>query len=96
LRKPPILNRLFDYLNLPNNLPPVSRLYIYSKIDELIPYKDVEEHARQAKEELGIRGGGEGGEVRLEKFENTSHVGHMRGDPERYWNSIQKVWRDSK
>ncbi|GAA5977917.1 hypothetical protein JCM5350_006266 [Sporobolomyces pararoseus] len=88
LRKPPILNRLYSYLNEPTSLPPVPRLYLYSKIDELIPYKDVEAHARQAEEELGIK-------VKKEKFEKTSHVGHMRGDPERYWKSVEELWKSS-
>ncbi|GAA5882670.1 hypothetical protein JCM16303_006537 [Sporobolomyces ruberrimus] len=88
LRKPPILNRLYSYLNLPTTLPRVPRLYIYSKPDELIPYKDVEAHGRTAREELGV-------EVRMEEFVGTSHVGHLRGDPERYWKCVEEVWRKS-
>ncbi|GAA5956521.1 hypothetical protein JCM3765_003471 [Sporobolomyces pararoseus] len=88
LRKPPILNRLYAYLNQPTSLPPVPRLYLYSKIDELIPCKDVEAHAKQAEEELGVS-------VRKERFEKTSHVGHVRGDPERYWKSVEELWKAS-
>ncbi|GAA5904719.1 uncharacterized protein JCM6883_003884 [Sporobolomyces salmoneus] len=89
LRKPPILNRLYSYLNLPTSLPRVPRLYLYSKLDELIPYKDVEAHADEAETKLGVK-------VRKERFEKTSHVGHVRGDPERYWSAIEEVWRESR
>jgi len=88
LRKPPILNRLYTYLNLPSTLPPVPRLYLYSKIDELIPYKDVEAHGREARER--------GVEVRMERFEKSTHVGHARVEGERYWKAIGEVWRKSQ
>ncbi|OCT45126.1 DNA repair protein RAD57 [Cladophialophora carrionii] len=28
----------------------------------------------------------------LEKFEHTRHVGHMQGDPGRYWAVVERVW----
>lgn len=56
--------------------------YIYSDADELVPWKDVEEHAALASKHSRV--------VHLEKFIGTPHVGHMRADPERYWNLIQR------
>jgi len=88
LRKPPILNRLYSYLNESTTLPPVPRLYLYSTKDELIPYKDVEEHGLEAREK--------GVEVRMERFEKSSHVGHARVEGERYWNAIEEVWGRSQ
>ncbi|OAX84065.1 hypothetical protein ACJ72_01569 [Emergomyces africanus] len=55
------------------------RCYIYSKSDELVHWRHVEEHAAQAKER--------GWQVSTEIF-NGPHVGHMRADPERYWKLV--------
>ncbi|GAA6058848.1 hypothetical protein JCM10212_002792 [Sporobolomyces blumeae] len=87
VRKKPLLNRLYDWLNSPSALPPVPRLYFYSLIDLLIPYKDVEAHARTARER-GI-------DVRTEKFDKTPHVTHARSEPERYWGKVAELWRES-
>ncbi|KAH8691134.1 hypothetical protein BGW36DRAFT_419707 [Talaromyces proteolyticus] len=56
--------------------------YLYSDADDLIPCQDVEEHAAAAAEK--------GREVELVKFKGTPHVGHMRGDPERYWTVVER------
>lgn len=60
------------------------RLYIYSRKDELVPYKEVESHAREAAA-LGL-------DVRQETFEDSAHVAHARADPERYWGAIERTW----
>lgn len=60
----------------------IKSCYIYSESDDLIPSKDVEEHAASAV--------AKGREVDLEKFEGSPHVGHMRHDPERYWAIIKR------
>jgi hypothetical protein len=62
----------------------VRRGYVYSEQDELIGFKDVEEHALDAREK--------GLEVEVVKFEGSVHVGHLRHDPERYWRAIEGVW----
>ncbi|EXJ55887.1 hypothetical protein A1O7_08818 [Cladophialophora yegresii CBS 114405] len=36
---------------------------------------------------------GTGCDIWLEKFDHTRHVGHMQGDPGRYWAVIDKVWK---
>ena len=58
------------------------KCYLYSETDELIPWKDVEEHAAEAKQR--------GWEVSWEKFIGSAHVSHMRTDPKRYWEIVSK------
>ncbi|KAJ5207305.1 Protein of unknown function DUF829 TMEM53 [Penicillium cf. griseofulvum] len=64
-----------------------SRVYLYSKEDEIIGYKDLEESAAHAKT-LGYS-------VDLEMFEGSSHVGHMRLHPEQYWNKVAGSWKQA-
>lgn len=76
-------------INDDRNIPVESkRLYIYSDADPLIAERDVEGHAKEAMER------GYGG-VELEKFQGSTHVGHMRKDPERYWSVVEGFWRRS-
>ncbi|KAI9566864.1 hypothetical protein HD554DRAFT_2272954 [Boletus coccyginus] len=60
------------------------RLYVFSKKDELVPWKAVQQHAKAAKTS--------GQNVRCEVYEESAHVAHMRADPKRYWASIQDLW----
>jgi hypothetical protein len=60
----------------------IKSCYIYSESDDLVPWKDVEEHAAWAVTK--------GREVDLEKFKDSPHVGHMRQDPERYWAIVER------
>ncbi|OJD15674.1 hypothetical protein AJ78_04092 [Emergomyces pasteurianus Ep9510] len=55
------------------------RCYMYSKNDEIVHWKHVEEHATQAK--------ASGWHVSMEIF-NGPHVGQMKADPERYWKLV--------
>ncbi|PGH18816.1 hypothetical protein AJ79_00229 [Helicocarpus griseus UAMH5409] len=55
------------------------RCYVYSKEDELIDWRHVEEHAREARRA--------GWEVDMELFE-APHVGSMRADRARYWRVV--------
>ena len=76
-------------INDPNKIPVQSkRLYIYSDKDPLVHPPHVESHALNAKK-LGHQS------IRMEKFAGSTHVGHMRKDPERYWKAIEEVWDDS-
>lgn len=61
----------------------IETCYIYSDADELVPWKDVEEHAALASKGSRV--------VELEKFIGTPHVGHMRADPERYWGIVKMM-----
>lgn len=60
------------------------RLYLFSRKDTLISWREVTRHAETAKER--------GMDVRCELFEESAHVAHARVEPERYWSSIQEVW----
>lgn len=76
-------------LNDPNLIPRGSvRTYVYSTADELVEWRDVEVHAKEAEE----RGWG-GGKVRMVKYQETGHVAHMMTDPEKYWGEVvQRTW----
>ena len=60
------------------------RLYVFSKEDQLVPWKVVQQHADTAK--------ASGLNVRCEVYEESAHVAHMRLDPKRYWASVQDLW----
>ncbi|RPA71442.1 hypothetical protein BJ508DRAFT_419920 [Ascobolus immersus RN42] len=63
----------------------VKRQFVYSETDEMVWYKDVEEHIAKEKEaDL---------EVRVDKFEGSRHVAHAKGEPERYWKVVDDFWR---
>lgn len=57
---------------------------MYSSTDALIPAKDVETHAAEAK--------AAGLDVTLENFGKSAHVSHARTDPGRYWESVKALW----
>lgn len=65
----------------------VRRTYIYSREDRLVDFRDVEEHAAEAR-----RKGAVAGEVRAERFEGTAHVAHVRGNEDRYWKVVKESW----
>ena len=64
------------------------RCYIYTKHDDLVDWRAVEDHGRQAAQK--------GWKVEMVEFKASSHVGHMKADPERYWNVIRKPWETIK
>jgi hypothetical protein len=64
-----------------------NRGYIYSESDDLIAFKDVEEHAQEASEH--------GFSTRLIKFEGSAHVAHPISDYTRYWQEVDKIWYDA-
>jgi hypothetical protein len=64
------------------------RSYIYSEADEIIDYRDIEEHARCAEENGFVI-------VRKENFPNSPHVKHARSDPQRYWTVVRDTWEAS-
>jgi hypothetical protein len=83
-RKEPFLRKLRRNLNDPS-LFPVSapRVYLYSKADAMIRWRDVESHAAEAA--------AKGWSVKTELFEESKHVGHMVVDAQRYWNDVNSV-----
>lgn len=84
LRKQSPSSRLRDGLNDPKLIAGrAERCYVYSKEDELIPWKDVEDHAERAHSKGWV--------VSREMFEASPHVGHMKTDPRRYWNIVARL-----
>ncbi|KAJ5217116.1 hypothetical protein N7468_010124 [Penicillium chermesinum] len=59
-----------------------ARCYLYSDGDELVGWRDVEDHADEAE--------GSGLRVRREKFVGSPHVAHMKADPVRYWGVVRE------
>ncbi|KAI9931500.1 hypothetical protein ASPWEDRAFT_25626 [Aspergillus wentii DTO 134E9] len=64
------------------------RCYIYSDIDELVDWKDVEDHALEAESKGWV--------VHREKFQGSPHVSHMRSDPARYWDIVRTYLQQSE
>ena len=72
---------------LPWTTPSTPRLYIYSSSDKITPCAAVETHIAEAKR-AGLN-------IIVEKFEGSSHVGHMRKDPKRYWDVVKQFWNST-
>lgn len=65
------------------------RCYIYSEKDEIIGWQDVEEHAKDAQQKGWL--------VEQVKVQGSTHVGHLKHDPEMYRQAIVRTWlRSSK
>lgn len=60
------------------------RLYVYSEVDRMVGWRDVERHAEMTR--------GEGVEVSLLKEVETPHVQHALKDSERYWKKVKEFW----
>ncbi|EIN09237.1 hypothetical protein PUNSTDRAFT_134400 [Punctularia strigosozonata HHB-11173 SS5] len=90
---PPIFDELRSSLNTVNLLPTVTdcqepsaspRLYIFSDKDHVVPAYSVVNHMNEAK--------ARGLHVDHERYERSSHVSHLRVDPERYWAAVSRLW----
>jgi hypothetical protein len=66
----------------------VPRVYLYSRVDEMVGCEEVEEHAAIAKRK--------GWDVTMVRFENSAHCGHVREDEQKYWGAILEAWNSSK
>ncbi|OAA63998.1 hypothetical protein ISF_04707 [Cordyceps fumosorosea ARSEF 2679] len=62
----------------------VRRTYLYGTADKMIPPTDVEYEAGLAAEA--------GFHVRLERFEDATHVAIPMSHPERYWRVVEESW----
>jgi hypothetical protein len=60
------------------------RVYIYSVADDMVDWRDVEEHGEEAMK-LGYT-------VNREKYLAGGHAGHLIEDPKRYWSIVQELW----
>ena len=63
----------------------VPRVYVYSRVDEIVKFEDVEEHADIAESK--------GWDVTRVHFNNSAHCGHVREDEAKYWATIMEAWR---
>jgi hypothetical protein len=61
------------------------RVYIYSVADPMVDWHYVEEHAEEAERS--------GYKVEREKFLKSGHVAHLLTDEDRYWATVQRLWK---
>jgi len=79
---------LWQGLNNMKQVKETKRVYIYSEVDDMVPWHDIEDHAAEARR-IGFN-------VKLEKFVRSGHVAHARvGNGERYWRIVEQLWNDS-
>jgi hypothetical protein len=62
----------------------IPRCYLYSENDELIWWKDIEEHGMQASRR--------GTPVLLVKFQKSMHCAHVRENEGAYWDAVMDTW----
>lgn len=67
--------------------PRALRLFCYSREDDLIGWRDLEDQAAAARRS--------GYTTVLEEFKGSPHVGHMRMHPEQYWGAILRCWKQA-
>lgn len=85
-----VLRRPYNLLinaNFHNNKEEVhqsNRAYIYGQKDNMVDWRHVECHARQAKDK--------GYNVRTELFPDSPHVAHLRTDETRYMRIVAETW----
>ncbi|KAL8925713.1 MAG: hypothetical protein Q9172_002104 [Xanthocarpia lactea] len=80
-----IVNTVRRGLNDTDLLPTeATRLYVYSSVDKLIKWEDVEAHAKDA-ECKGYR-------AQTLRYLESSHCGHLMQDEKRYWNAVTALW----
>lgn len=62
------------------------RLYIYSKVDEMVCSSDVHDHADEARKK---------GYERLNElvFDRSGHCAHIREDEDKYWKAVKECHR---
>ena len=64
------------------------RVYIYSDMDPMVHWQEVEDHAEDA--------GNKGFVVELQRFVGSGHAANVRvGGGERYWQIVRDLWRQS-
>ena len=64
------------------------RVYIYSDVDPMVHWQEVEDHADDARKNGFV--------TRMEKFKGSGHAAHVRvGGGERYWRIAKDLWTQS-
>lgn len=86
LRREDIISRLRRLENDPNLFDlSLDRLYMYTKQDALVPWKEVHEHAQEAKRAGYL--------VTEDIFAEAPHCALVREDADRYWRQIEELAR---
>lgn len=62
----------------------IPRCYLYSEADALITWRDVREHALQARRK--------GSPMTLVQFKDSMHCAHIREDEDVYWDAVLETW----
>jgi hypothetical protein len=63
----------------------IPRTYVFSQADDLINWKDIEDHAAEAAERLGTMS-------MLVRFKESGHCCHARENEEYYWTAVRRTW----
>ncbi|KAK7997200.1 hypothetical protein PG989_005240 [Apiospora arundinis] len=63
----------------------VPRSYVFSEADDLIWWKDVEDHAEESARRFKIPS-------LVVRYKKTAHCNHAREDPHYYWSIIKMTW----
>lgn len=71
----------------------VPRVYLYSKTDRMVQWRDILQHADEARLLIGGSDGLDRTDlVRAVEFAGSGHVGHLAVDGEKYWDSIATLF----
>ena len=74
--------RLNDEVLLELKIP---RLYIYSKVDKMVNWKDVQDHAEDARRKGYKR-------VSERVFDHSGHCAHLKEDENKYWKAVEDCY----
>ncbi|KAK1658016.1 hypothetical protein BDP55DRAFT_622607 [Colletotrichum godetiae] len=61
------------------------RTYVFSEADDLIAWEDVEDHAWESAELLGL-------DSMVVKFRESGHCSQARENKEEYWTAVMETW----
>ncbi|KAI2627826.1 hypothetical protein GGR54DRAFT_434356 [Hypoxylon sp. NC1633] len=64
--------------------PKIPRSYMYSEADPMVSWKDVHDHAEEARQ-LGHQ------DVREIRFNDSGHCAHTMEDPDKYWGAVHSL-----
>lgn len=77
--------RMWDEMNEERYFEPgTPRLYLWSKEDNMIYWKDVLDHMQDAE--------AKGWKCEGEEFVGSMHCNHLGLDPVKYWSAVERVW----
>ncbi|KAL7912636.1 hypothetical protein GGI35DRAFT_491152 [Trichoderma velutinum] len=79
------VKHLRAHLNNPAVLGTASRLYLYSKADQVVRWEDVEAHIEDARTQQGLHAEGIA-------FDGSPHCALVRDHSDEYWRTITSHW----